>query len=301
MRTRPAIGWHGGVAVIAALATAPGGCAVRLADGVSRSSGFVHATNVPRSSAGSRDDVPVHGHHVRVSYLRAGAVTDEQIAGELIAAGDTEVVIERSPRERVRIPVADVKSISIELAPSQVGPTLALSLGAMALGLAGLMVANDENAPNAFAGGWGLVWLPLGLFVALPTAIVLAATGDAGLQSRPSTLDSMMRNLYQFARYPQGEPARPSKPAPVIGPPPAPPVTPPAAAPPTPPTAPAGAAPPAIETFPSVAPPPGAPPAPPAPPKPKPAPVPAPEEKEDSSEPSVVPYSPGRPQTPPTR
>jgi hypothetical protein len=210
------------IACVAAIALAAlSGCGVRLVDGASRSSGFVGGSYLPRGAAGSRDDVPVHGHRIHVVSAYDGLVS-----GELIAAGGTDLVIETDARERVRIPLADVRSIVIDLAPSHAGTTALMSLGAMGAGVAGLATLNESNAVTVFFAGWGLVWLPLGLIVALPTAGIVAASGDGRLESQSVGLPRMLAELYQFARYPQGEPSRAPRPAPSItppGPPPAPP------------------------------------------------------------------------------
>jgi hypothetical protein len=289
------------VALIAVLAAALTGCAVGLVDGASRASGFSGATNVSRAQAGSRDDVPVRGHRVRVTR-RSGST----VMGELIAAGDDDMLIERAPGDAIRIPLEDVKSVSIKVAPSHAGATALIAIGAMVAGIAGLATVDSDSSVSAFFGGWGIAWIPLGLFVALPSAIGIAVAGDGELQTgRSPSIQAMRQTLHEFARYPQGEPARSSTlplPAAPPRPPPAKPATvpPPAPAAPPPATPPPAAQPP-IETFPSVAPP--AAPSPTAPPKPKakpaPAPPPAPEEPPD--EPTVTPYAPERTPAPPQR
>jgi hypothetical protein len=298
MRPRAGGAWSACVAAAAALATAAGGCTVGLVSAVSRSGGYKGAGFVPRASSGSRDDVPVHGHRVNIGR-RGGTV----ISGELIAASEDEVVVDSAVHRWVRIPAADVKYVEVELAPGQAGPTALMSLGAMVIGIFGIAGLHESSWISVFLAGWGVVWVPLGLLVALPTAGVIAASGDSTLDSRYWGLAAVRRNLYEFARFPQGEPGRTPKRAPATGSATTPPVTPgapPPGAPPSPPaTVPGSAAPrPSIETIPSVAPPPVAPPSS-TPPKPKPAPAPPPPaaEPEDPDEPTVVPYSPDR--TPP--
>jgi hypothetical protein len=140
-------------------------------------------------------------------------VGDAPVSGELIAAGNADLVLETDARERVRIPLADVRSIVIDVIPSHAGPTTLISLGAMAAGIVGLGTLNQGSTVSVFFAGWGLVWLPLGLIVALPTAGVIAASGDGRLESQTVGLQRMVAELYQYARYPQGEPQAP-KPAP---------------------------------------------------------------------------------------
>jgi hypothetical protein len=294
MRPARATRWPGCAAVPGALALVLGGCGVTLADGVSRAQGVSQGGHY--GDRGSRDEVPVRGHHVRVA--RRG--DDPPVAGELIAADERDLVIERWPGNRVRIPLADVEKVQIRLAPAHAGTTALVTIGAMAVGLVGLVTLEENSSVSAFFAGWGVVWLPLGLLVALPAAAIVAASGDGTVEARPSQHDRLVRNLYQFARYPQGDPEAPPKPVPPVDPA-QPPAAPTPAEPPVSPPAPENVTPPRpIEPFPSVAPPPAGTP-PPAPARTRPAPVPPRDDSEDTPEPSVVPYSPSRPQAPPTR
>jgi hypothetical protein len=220
----------------------------------------------------------------------------------LIAAAEDEVVVDSPGYGWLRIPMDEISFVTIELAPGQAGPVAVTSLAAIGVGVAGLGTLKESSSISAFFAGWGLVWVPLGLLVALPTAGVIAANGDSTLDSREWGRAALAPHLYEFARFPQGDPGRAAKrpatgsaTAPPVTPPPvtAPPVTPPAVHAPSPPvTAPGSAAPGSSpETTSSIAPPP--------PPKPKPAPAPAPAAPEDPDEPTVEPYSPER--APPAR
>jgi hypothetical protein len=211
------------------------------------------------------------------------------------------MVVAPAQGSSVRIPISRVRAISVGLASPQAGAVMLISLGAMLIGLAGLASNPDRSSAGAFVGGWGLAWLPLGLFVAMPSALVLLATGDGTLSSASVGMDPLVHDLYQFARFPQGEPGRKPRSPPSIAPARPAAVAPQTAPPPSGPPAPAAAPPrPSIQTVPLVAPPEAPPPSGPAKPKPKPGPPP-PAEPEDDSEPAVVPYSPDEPSPPPKR
>ncbi|HEY7375498.1 MAG TPA: hypothetical protein VIF57_25295 [Polyangia bacterium] len=298
MRRRRPAARTGVVAALTALATAAGGCSVSLVDRTSRAGGFDGASYVSRGQFVSTDDVPVRGHFVRVTQMGGG-----EVAGELIAADQDEIVIAPPQGSWVRIPISRARSISVGLASPQAGAMMLISLGAMLAGLAGLASNPDRSSVSAFFGGWGVIWLPFGLIVALPSALVLLATGDGTLSSATIGMTALVHDLYQFARFPQGEPARKRKPPPSIAPARAPAAVPPdqpIAPPPSGPPAPSAAPPPPIQTVPLVAPPAAAPPSGSAKPKPGARP-PVPPEPEDDSEPAVVPYSPDESSPPPKR
>jgi len=217
------------VAAALALAVGAGGCGASLANGVDRSYGFT-GTVVSGSNDLSTKDVPLGGHQVTVGGKALGA----RVSGELIAASESELVIDTRPEggwRRVR--TADVDWISIELYPSYAFVTAAVTLGAMGLGFYGLSHASDmSHGPNEFFGGWGLVWIPFGIFVALPTAIGVGLSNDHDVHRGTPAFDALVQRLHTFARYPQGEPGRatqgePGRPTPAPYEPPLPAVPPP--------------------------------------------------------------------------
>jgi hypothetical protein len=191
------------VAAALALAVGAGGCGASLANGVDRSYGFTGAV-VSSSSDLSAKDVPLSGHQVSVG----GKALDARVSGELIAASEAELVIDTRPEGGWRrVKIADVDWISIELYPSYAWLTAAVTVGAMGLGFYGLSHASDmSHGANEFFGGWGLVWLPLGLFVALPTAIGVGLSNDHDVHRGSPEFDALVERLATFARYPQGEP-----------------------------------------------------------------------------------------------
>jgi hypothetical protein len=188
-----------GVALALALAVGAAGCGASLVNGSDRAYGYTNTYDVRRERRGSPDDVPVDGHQVTVRH------GGHSVSGELLAASATEVVIQSDDRGRVRVPTASIERISIELYPSHGGSTALFTLGAMAIGVAGLVAAGNSgnNEAGYFLGGWGLVWLPLGLLVALPTAAAVSLSNEETAVRGTPKFEAVMAHLYEFARYPQ--------------------------------------------------------------------------------------------------
>jgi hypothetical protein len=222
-RARPVL-----VALALSLELGAGGCGARLANGVDRTEGLSGPV-IDETSNLSSEDVPLNGHHVTVSGERRHTT----VSGELIAVSDSEIVIDTVADGRRRVPLADVDRISIELHPSAGLLTAAITIGAMGLGFYGTTHASDmSHGTNEFLGGWGLVWIPAGIFIGLPTAIITGLSNDHSARRGTPAFDALVGRLNTFARYPQGLPGRaavpprppgPAAPVPYEPPPPSPP------------------------------------------------------------------------------
>jgi hypothetical protein len=178
------------------------GCGSALKNGFDRSEGY-RDSSYPLAP-GPVSDVPVRGHQVHIERVAGGAGS---LSGELIAASPRELTVDVAGGRRERVAVEEISLVSIELYPSHAGEALLITVAAIGIGIAGIAsVGNHDNGFARFLGGWGIIWIPFGLVVGIPTVGGMAL--NARHQVAPGTPE--FGHLYKFARYPQGEPGSPS-------------------------------------------------------------------------------------------
>jgi hypothetical protein len=156
------------------LALAPAGCTPR--GSAVRSTSFGgEKTTVPVA------DVPVKGFSVDISSR------GEPRSGELLAVNPCFVYV-LDEKQTIAVPLATVEAVNVELYPSHAGAVAGLT----ALGTA-----------STLSHGMFLIFTaPVWLAVGIPSSVSLADRNDFDLHRSEAPM------LFQYARFPQGLPAR---------------------------------------------------------------------------------------------